>query len=88
VAEVGRVTYAYTLGALVQGAVARLPPVVAVKVRAFISTVTASMTMDPRPRQFRLLTDWYLSVLKDIQLADGCRTRTITAYFKLWLLCL
>jgi hypothetical protein len=32
------------------------------------------MTMDTLPRQFRLLTDWYLSVLEGIQLADGCKT--------------
>ncbi len=31
-------------------------------------------TMDPLPRQFRLLTDWYLSVLDGIQPADGRRT--------------
>lgn len=31
-------------------------------------------TMEQLPRQFRLLTDWYLSVLEGIQPADGRRT--------------
>jgi hypothetical protein len=29
--------------------------------------------MEPLARQFRLLTDWHLSVLEGIQLADGRR---------------
>ncbi|MBX0293107.1 DinB family protein [Hymenobacter sp. HSC-4F20] len=30
--------------------------------------------MEQQTRQFRLLTDWYLSVLEGVQPADGCRT--------------
>jgi uncharacterized damage-inducible protein DinB len=41
----------------------------------FFSHATYPMTMmEPLARQFRLLTDWHLSVLEGIQLADGRRT--------------
>lgn len=38
------------------------------------NTMQPMTTMEQQLRQFRLLTDWYLSVLEGVQPADGCKT--------------
>lgn len=42
-------------------------------------------TMEQQSRQFRLLTDWYLSVLEGIRPADGRRTLSDTTNSLEWL---